>query len=338
MRSRRAAAVAAAAAAAAIVAVGVAVVATRDGGGGGGAPGPTAGSTATAPAPGAVELPPVPDWGDFPGAPPPLVVPPGGEVSAEAVPGGSRLTVERADGSTLAVARVEGATGAYGEVRYLDRRGRLDVVVSAVRAAPAGGGARAAAGGAAVRCGSSARRDAGYRWTRFPIAWRINLRPLPPRISRAAALRAAREARGVWNANRSHCRTLPDASTARFSFAGTTTRRTAQDGRSVVEFGETDRLGGICRGTVACTVTWVVGARVTESDTRVDRLRRGGYFTGSRRRGVDLRSVMVHESGHTLGFAHVAARTVVMFPSIGPRTVGGRILGRGDALGNNAKY
>ena len=47
---------------------------------------------------------------------------------------------------------------------------------------------------------------------------------------------------------------------------------------------------------------------------------------------------MVHESGHTLGFDHVSSREVVMFPFIALRSIGGRILGRGDALANNAKY
>jgi hypothetical protein len=106
----------------------------------------------------------------------------------------------------------------------------------------------------------------------------------------------------------------------------------------VVEFGDTDGLGGVCRGSIACTITWTAGARATESDIRVDRLARGGFFTGSRRRGLDLQSVMVHESGHTLGFSHVLSREVVMFAFIARRSVGGRILGRGDARANNAKY
>src|SRR5680860_536606 len=166
----------------------------------------------------------------------------------------------------------------------------------------------------------------------------MNLSTRPARVGRSATLRATRRARGVWNGNRSHCRTLRDLSQARFAFRGSTTRRAGLDGQNVVEFSETDRLGGVCRGSVACTLTWTSGSRVVESDIRVDRRARGGFFTGSRRRGLDLQSVMVHESGHSLGFSHVSAREVVMFPFIGPRTVGGRILGRGDALANNAKY
>jgi hypothetical protein len=328
-------AIGAAVAAATVVLVVIAVRDEGEPGGGTGEPTASTGPGTTAPTipPG---VPPLPAWGDFAGAPPDLE-PPGGSASVAAVPDGSELTVRRADGSVLAVATIDEASGAYTDARFFDARGGLRVVVSAARDVPAGGTAGTSQG-ARVRCGSAARADAGYRWTAFPIGWRLNARPLPVRIGRSAALEAIRRARGIWNANRSHCRTIRDRSRARFAFRGDTTRRTGRDGRSVVEFGETDALGGVCRGTIACTITWVVGNRATESDVRVDRLHRGGYFTGSRRRGLDLQSVMVHESGHTLGFDHVLSRDVAMYPFIAPRTVGGRRLGRGDALANNAKY
>ena len=316
------------------------MVAVRDEGGPaaattGTAPGAPTGTAVTAP-PTPPEAPPVPAWGDFPGAPPEVAPPPGGSASTKPVPGGTELTVRRADGSVLAVATVDEVTDALSDARFFDRRGRLRVTVAALRTPPAG--AAAAVQGARVRCGSAASADSGFRWTRFPIAWRMNSRTLPARIGRTAAVAAIRRARGVWNANRSHCRTLPDRSRARFTFRGSTARRTGRDGRSVVEFGETGGLGGVCRGSVACTITWTNGPRAIESDTRLDRRPTGGYFTGSRRRGLDLQSVMVHESGHTLGFDHVSSREVVMFPFIAPRSIGGRLLGRGDALANNAKY
>ncbi len=341
MNRRGVALAAAGCAAIAVVAAVIAVVAVRDEGGSGAATAGTTTRAGTAPtgggttAPAAPEAPPAPAWGDFPGAPPELEPPTGGSASVEPVPGGSEVTVRRADGSVLAVATVDEAADAYTDARFFDRRGRLRVVVEALRVPPAGA-AGAASQGARVRCGSAASANAGYRWTSFPIAWRLNPRTLPASIGRSAALGAIRRARGVWNANRSHCRTLPDLSRARFAYRGSTTRRAGRDGRNVVEFSETDGLGGVCRGSVACTITWTIGTRATESDIRVDRGR--VYFTGSRRRGLDLQSVVVHESGHTLGFSHVSAREVVMFPFIARRSVGGRILGRGDALANNAKY
>ena len=300
----------------AVVAIVVIVLLARDDG----PPAGTAPGTATtAPAtpatvPGTAPVPPapepVPDPGDFPGAPP--------------------------ENATVEVVRAEG--GAALEARYFDPAGRLTVVISALRAAPA----PASSGvGAVVRCGSSARADAGFRWTRFPIRWRLSSAAAPPRVRRAAALAAIRKARGVWNATRSHCAGLGDASRARFLFAGSTPRRVARDGVSTVDVGSLSALGGVCPGAVACTITWIAGGnRATESDTRITRSDPGGFSTARRpaARRLDVQSVMVHESGHTLGFGHVSATDVVMNPFVKRGGISGRLLGRGDAVASNAKY
>ena len=272
--------------------------------------GTTAGATTTGP--GTAPVPPtpepVPPPGDFPGAP----------------PASAPVEVERApDGAPL-------------ETRYFDGGGRLTVVIAALRAAPATAGV-----GAVPRCGSAARADAGYRWTRFPVNWRLSRAASPPGVRRAAALAAIRKARGTWNATRSHCRTLRDASRARFRFAGSTPRRVARDGTSTVDVGSVAALGGACPGAVACTVTWIAGGtRAVESDTRIANRDVAGFSTARRpaARKLDLQSVMVHESGHTLGFAHVPARDVVMHAFVRRGAVGGRLLGRGDAIASNAKY
>jgi hypothetical protein len=278
-----------------------------------------------------------PPWGDFAGAPPDLEAPPGGSATVDLEDGAGTLTIRRRDGSLLARAEFDD-DGRYLDARYYDRADRLTVVVAAIREA-AGGGAASPGAGARVRCGSGARASAGFRWTRFPIRWRVVLRPLAPGLGRSSALAAMRRARAAWNANRSHCRSIADRSRARFAFDGAARQRTGRNRVSVVEFSEVDGLGGVCRGTVACTLTWVEGARATESDTRIDVNHPSGLFAGARRASrIDLQSVMVHESGHTLGFDHVLSRDVVMFPSITRGTTAGRRLGRGDALGNNQRY
>ena len=317
--------------AAIVVALVVLVVALTRGGGPGPSPGPTtAGTTATTPGPAPV---PVPGWGDFPGAPPDLRPPPGGSQSLTGSGGARVLTIRRADGTVLARAGVDRAGNAL-DARYFDRRGSLTVAVGGVRVSRGG----AAAGGARVRCASSARHDSGFRWTRFPIRWRLGSRRAPG-MTAARALAALRRARGTWNATRSHCRDIADRSRARFAFVGPSARATGRDGVNLVEFGDVNALGGVCVGTAACTITFISGGRAVESDTRIDRGRPGGFFTGRARRGaLDLQSVLVHESGHTLGFDHVLARSVVMFPAIAAGATGGRLLGRGDALGSNRKY
>jgi len=280
------------------------------------------------------EPPAVAGWGDFPGAPPDLAAPPGGTEEVTVDGGAPVLAVRRADGTLLATASLD-ADGAVTDAHFFDRSGDLTLVVAGLRAAGAG----SAGSGARVRCGSSASARSDFRWTAFPIRWRLGTAPAPPGIRRAQALLSVRRARGTWNANRSHCRTIPDASRARFTYVGSSGRRTGRDGVNLVEFGDPGQLGGVCAGTVACTLTWIIAGRAVESDIRIRRVRPNGYFTGSgRRRGIDLQSVMVHESGHTLGFDHVSNPTVAMFPRISERTVGGRILGRGDALVNNRTY
>ncbi|MGD9695883.1 MAG: matrixin family metalloprotease [Thermoleophilia bacterium] len=338
-------------AAAAVVAgaIALAVVLARDGGGGpspGTATAPPAASvpavtappgTAPVPVP-ADDLPgaPPPPWGDFAGAPPDLATPPGGSAAVAPLPAGDELTLRRADGSVLARASVD-PSGGYTDARFYDREGRLTVVVDGlhpgVATGPAGGG-----GGARVRCGSASRKDAGYRWTAFPIRWHMSSRPLARGLSRAATLTAMRRARGTWNANRSHCRGIRDASSARFTYVARTPRVSGRDGVNLVEFGEVDGLGGLCAGTVACTITWLSGNRAVESDVRIDRDNPAGYSIRRRAGRFDVESVLVHESGHTLGFGHVGARDNVMFPTIARGSTAGRRLGRGDATANNAKY
>jgi hypothetical protein len=131
---------------------------------------------------------------------------------------------------------------------------------------------------------------------------------------------------------------VPDRSRLAFAYRGTTTRPIGRNGVNTVGIGETNALGGTCVGSVACTFTWTSGARALESDIRIDRNPNAGLSVAARPgRRIDLRSVVVHESGHTAGLAHVADRGQVMFPSLrAGMTV--RRLGRGDATRSNAKY
>ncbi|MGE0029029.1 MAG: hypothetical protein AB7U07_18235, partial [Thermoleophilia bacterium] len=217
-----------------------------------GGEGPATTATGTmATGPGTAPVPPVsepaPPPPDFPGAP----------------PAAAPVEVQRAPG------------GAPMETRYFDDQGNLTVVIAALRAGPAASGP-----GAVVRCGSAAHADAGYRWTRFPVVWRLSRMASPPGVRRPAALAAIRRARGVWNSTRSHCPDIRDASRARFRFAGSTPRRVARDGVSTVDVGNVAALGGACPGAVACTITFIAGGnRAVESDTRISSSDVAGFST-----------------------------------------------------------
>lgn len=296
-------------------------------------------------APTTPEVPPalaaIPPWGDFPGAPPPLVPPPGGSVTVADQAGGTEIVILRADGSRLASVAVA-PSGDPTDARYFDAMGRLRVVITATLPQPGLrrlGGA-SPAGGIRVRCGSAARSNAGWRLRIGPPArWRVRLATMPPGLRRAGGLRALRLARSTWNRNRSHCRGILDRSRVMFVYAGATSRPVGRNGVNGVDFGDPAAIGGVCPGTVACTVTWLGrGNLVRESDIRFNRRIRGGFSIRGRRGAFDLQSVMTHETGHTLGLGHVTRPDNVMYAFARRGSTTARRLGRGDAVINNRKY
>jgi hypothetical protein len=287
------------------------------------------------------ELAAVPDWGDFAGAPPPLLPEPGGAVVVSDGPAGEReVVITRPDGSRYADVTISGS-GDPLDARYFDEEGRLELVVASVRARPGPRRRTPAWGSAAlrVRCGSTSRSNAGWVIGSFPFRWRLHIRSMSPALRRRGGLRALRAGHGVWNANRTHCRNIRDNSRLRFLYVGTTNRSVGRNAINSVGFGDTARLGGVCRGSVACTLTWLSnGNRVLESDTRFNSRIRGGFDTRRRAGAFDLQSVMVHEIGHTIGVAHVNSASNVMYPFAKRGDITARRLGRGDALINNGKY
>jgi hypothetical protein len=324
---------------AAVVSVGVivllVVVLVRSGGSGTTTTAPTGPGTTTAPVT-TPAPPPPPPWGTFAGAPPPFTRPAGGSVHVAKAGTTKVVTLRRPNGTTFAQAQVD-PHGRYLDARYYGPRGALRFVVSAILPNPV----RVVPGGAAaarrtpVRCGADARSNSGWVWRTFPIRWHADLASAPAALKRPALLAALRAARVTWIKNLNYCH-IPDRSRVTFSYQGTTPRNPAKDGVNVVDWGNVAALGGVCAGTIACTLTWMNGSTAIESDTRFDRGR--VYSTGSSRRGFDVHGLFVHETGHTLGFGHVSSPDNVMFPYARRGDVSGRRLGRGDANENNAKY
>ncbi|MCC6831221.1 MAG: matrixin family metalloprotease [Thermoleophilia bacterium] len=331
-RPRRAAiAVAAVVTAAAVVAV--VVIGSRGGGGGastGTAP-PTAASTEPLPA----GVPALPEWGPVAGVPEDFGVPAGGDAVVRDVADGTVVELTRPDGTMYATAEID-ASGRYRGVEYYDASGDLELSVDRVDALPPGspvGASQAGRGG----CRNVQNRS-GQRWTSMPIPWRLNARSVPRRPGASRVLTAAKAARATWARNRNRCG-VRDASRVTFRYRGITTRGIGKNGINTIGFGETNELGGACVGAVACTFTWSTGRRSTESDIRVDKNHRRGYAAGGRPgRRIDLQSVLVHETGHTLGLEHVRDTGNVMYPFVRAGSTIYRRLGRGDALAVNALY
>lgn len=276
----------------------------------------------------------------YEGAPSDLAPEAGGSAEVATAPDGEEeLIITRADGSTSAEVEL-GPDGRPTEARYFNDDGELELIISGVRPLPgtrATGGANPA-GPLRVRCGSASRKAAPWRFQTFPQRWKLNVRSVPPALLRQGGLLALRKARSTWIRNHSHCRNIRDSSRVRFRYTGGTRRGVGLNGISSIGFGNTARLGGVCPGTVACTLTWVSGGRVVESDTRFNSRIRGGFSVRRRANAFDLQSVMTHELGHTLGVEHVNAPTNVMYPFARRGNVSARRLGRGDALLNNSKY
>ena len=268
----------------------------------------------------------LPDWGGFRGAPPGFDPPRGGTITREAGQGEVVVLIRRPSGTPFARADV-GARG-VDTVRYYDRAGRMRLVVTALRAGP--GAVRREQS----RCGVDQRGDEGYRLD-GPFAWTFVAGSTPAGVDVGRTEAALRSARTEWEANRNRCG-IPDRSGVDFQYRGRSGGGLGRNGVNTVGFGETDTIGGACVRTIACTLTWTEGRSVIESDTRLDDDRRWGNVGQAGR--FDVWAIAAHETGHTIGMAHVASNDNVMECCARAGETSDRLLGRGDANANNARY
>ena len=259
-----------------------------------------------------------------------------------AVPQGGRILVRRLAAGAL-LCRLLRPDGSRFAEAFRDRERRilllaffrrngapLTVVAPAYRV-------RAGDIGTHVKCASPSYATYSRAFWKTKLEWSIGAMPRKP--ARAAVVNALRAAFGEWTYNRNYCR-LPDRSTFVSQYMGRTKRGYAYDQHNTLDWGSLARIPG-CVGAAACTQTWYVAGRgATEADTRFNNRYR--WITGRSTGGLDIQTTAAHEIGHALQFDHVmnVARrdwTNVMWPyeQEGDK---GRLLGKGDALGNNADY
>jgi hypothetical protein len=186
-------------------------------------------------------------------------------------------------------------------------------------------------------CGSTGYVDSGYSWSFGSLHWVFVSGSAPGNLDLNLTETNMRNAHIEWENNQNWCSDIGDASAANFTYDGRLNTNWGQNGVNSVGFGDVDPLPNCGSSAVACTGRWVSGSTITETDTRLDTTGRSwanngaaGYF--------DVWHVLAHEIGHQIGFEHYGDGSVVMYGGVSSGDTSNRKLGRGDALGNNAKY
>jgi hypothetical protein len=276
--------------------------------------------------------------GSPPGAPPPFVTPPGGSKAASPNAfGGVDTTLRRADGSLFERESTDAAGRVLSQEYYAQDGSGSRLTGSYASGGSASGTrmlARAAPRRLQASCGNDARNPSAQKWN-STMNWYWNQGSTPGYLNLDNTLTSLRGARIAWESNQNWCG-IADASTMNFTYQGTTTLSYGQNGVSTVGFGDVGNTG--CgAGVLACTLRiWNGSNVITEADTRLSTA--VTWHNGGQSGTFDVQSVQTHESGHAIGFDHVNDSTNVMYPYINSNDTSDRLLGRGDANENNAKY
>ena len=146
----------------------------------------------------------------------------------------------------------------------------------------------------------------------------------------------------AWNYTTDACG-APDTSPYAAWWGGGTSGWSAgtQDTVDYRDFGSVAAIG--CAGSLACAPYWFNGfGYIVEADQRFSNAGSISWYTGGGTPGAfqyDLYGVGTHESGHSLGLAHVGnIPKQVMHPTADPGSTWWRTLGWGDYTGMQALY
>ena len=269
-----------------------------------------------------------------PGSRYPFTAPPGGSQRAERRSDGSlAVMIRRKDGSVYAEAQGAGEGKRYDAVEFrdIDARG-TDMFVRVLHEVPGPVGAK----GEKAICGRDSENPESFRLN-GTLSWRVNLGSIPRGLNRARVIQNLRFARRTWIGNMNRCR-IADRSRVSFAYKGTSNAPLARNGVSTVGWGGPTLCGG--GPVLACTITYTRANAVVECDTRFNAAHRSSVDGSTAGRASDIWGIMVHETGHCIGFNHVIGNDNVMSSAFesAAEAVSDRSLGRGDANGNNRKY
>ena len=177
-------------------------------------------------------------------------------------------------------------------------------------------------------CTDPAFGSVGKRWSEddLPIEFAINHTTIPKYMSPWLTTRNVREGHQAWGLTNSKCE-RSDSIDFRFNYVGSSTKRVGYDGVSVLDFG---RL----RRPIALSYVWYSATRIREVDLRLN----SRYMWTNRptvRDRYNVKNVVVHETGHTLGLDDLTSPhgSLTMFGVIGKGELRKISLGKGDVRG-----
>lgn len=298
----------------------------------------------------------------FAGAPPAFVVPLGGRFEVVLRGRGQKYTIYRADGRLLAEAVLD-HRGLVTEALFYQEDGTPQMAAHAsyVSMESAGKGQRDGKN-RALRSArpprTLSRRSGGCfsaAWEPGIGTWHLNhvfewyfvSGSTPDYIQSIDATEASlRGARAAWAYNRNNCQ-VPDNSRVLIAYYGRLQTSFGYNYASTVGFVDPEQVG--CSGggyvVTACTATWLgyPTPYIAESDTRLNgSLSEVPFINGAAPGRIDIQSIMTHESGHSIGMGDVYDTGNVMDQLWRSgdlyNSIEHRMLGRGDATGNNAQY
>lgn len=199
------------------------------------------------------------------------------------------------------------------------------------------------------RCTDNRNALFGHKWFKDFNYWVNDTENLPSDISGGTFTTVVKDAAKMWQNGTNGCGVSVDVDRTNV-WQGITTRNSnvngpegkcakSGDGKNVVDFGVLPSgLNGI-----SCTRdSWRVGLDIAqESDVRINKQSGRWTTTSSGCKGkIDLRGVVNHELGHTMGLAHVGNgdSALVMSTKRPACTFDRRTLGKGDVTGLKRLY
>lgn len=267
------------------------------------------------------------------GGSPRFAIPKGGRAAARPIVGSLLLcTLFRADGSRFAYSRID-QLGRVLDVRFFRRSGTLRFAADASFAATT-----SQPPGAHASCANDAYDPIGNHFWQKSWNWWVG--KTPSNLPADKVVKALRSAYSEWGNNINWCG-YADNAKVMAEYQGRTDRHAVADGKNVVEWGSLDDVQN-CGAALACTATWYdEKGNPVESDVRFNIADKWSIDPAAG--DFDIQSVAAHEFGHVRQFDHVESNkatdnTVVMWPYIAKGDTSLRKLGRGDSLGDNAKY